>query len=158
MNNTKNGKALLKAKINDLPQDLQRKIWEYDDTWIRNFDMDVVPYLEQSWFIKWVKLEDGKPYGDYGIDLTDDAMDKESGDLHHNYLRARKICDKRNKLNDGYVYIPSHNAIGEVDEIHNGGYGKFCSRLLSKSCIIYRIVKPTPENPGTVDNIYLEGV
>ena len=44
---------LLKEKVKELPVDLQRKIWEYDDTWIRNFDMDVVPYLQQSWFIKY---------------------------------------------------------------------------------------------------------
>ena len=42
--------------------DIQRKIWEYDNTWLRNFDLDVVPFLQQEWFIKWIELdENGKP-------------------------------------------------------------------------------------------------
>ena len=138
-----------------LPADIQRKIWEYDGTWRDNFDMEVIPYLQQDWFIKWIELDaSGNPYGKFGIDLTEDAMHKPSGDYHHNYIRARKICDKRNKLNDGFRYVPSHSAIGEVDD----GLGSQMARLLGKK-IVYRIFPAEPPTPPiTVDNVYLHGI
>ncbi len=144
-------------RLKELPVDIQRKIWEYDDSWLRKFDMDVIPYLQQDWFIKWIELEDGKPYGKYGIDLTDDAMHKASGDFHHNYIRAKKICDERNKIKDGYIYVPSHSAIGEVDDV-KGGPGSFGSRLLGKK-IIYRIFPADINEPPVImDNVYLQGI
>tara|TARA_B100000674_G_scaffold282151_1_gene233547 strand:+ start:655 stop:1107 length:453 start_codon:yes stop_codon:yes gene_type:complete len=147
----------IKQRLKELPIDLQRKIWEYDDTWLRNFDLDVVPFLQQEWFIKWIELdENGKPWGKYGIDLTDDAMYKPTGELHHNYTRAKKICDRRNKLNDGYLYVPSHNSLGEVDQYPGGSTGH---RVITRGSIIYRIVSATPYSPPvTMDNVYLDGI
>ena len=58
----------------NLPIDIQRRIWEYDGR-RDNFDMEVIPYLQQDWFIKWIELDaSGNPYGKYGIDLTDDVI------------------------------------------------------------------------------------
>ena len=147
----------ISQRVKELPADLQRKIWEYDDTWLRNFDLDVVPFLQQEWFIKWIELDkEGNPWGQYGIDLTDDAMHKPSGELHHNYTRAKKICDRRNKINDGYFYVPSHSSLGEVDQYPGGRTGH---RIITTSSIIYRIVAPTPSSPPvTMDNVYLEGI
>ena len=147
----------INQRVKELPADLQRKIWEYDDTWLRNFDLDVVPFLQQEWFIKWIELDkEGNPWGQYGIDLTDDAMHKPSGELHHNYTRAKKICDRRNKINDGYFYVPSHSSLGEVDQYPGGRTGH---RIITTSSIIYRIVAPTPSSPPvTMDNVYLEGI
>ena len=144
-------------RLKELPSDLQRKIWEYDDTWLRNFDLDVVPFLQQEWFIKWIELdENGKPWGQYGIDLTDDAMYKPTGELHHNYMRAKKICDGRNRINDGYFYVPSHNSLGEVDQYPGASTGH---RVITRGSIIYRVVAPTPCSPPvTMDNVYLEGI
>ncbi len=146
----------IKQHLKELPTELQRKIWEYDGTWLRNFDLDVIPFLQQEWFIKWIEIVDGKPWGQYGIDLTDDAMHKPTGDLHHNYTRAKKICDKRNKKKDGFLYVPSHSSLGEVDQYPGGITGH---RTIRKGSIVYRVTPPTAsEPPVTVNNVYLEGI
>ena len=147
----------IKQRLKELPIDIQRKIWEYDNTWLRNFDLDVVPFLQQEWFIKWIELDkNGKPWGKFGIDLTDDAMYKPTGELHHNYMRAKKICDRRNRLKDGYFYVPSHNSLGEVDQYPGASTGH---RVITKGSIVYRVSPPTSTAPPvTVDNVYLDGI
>ena len=125
------------------------------DTETTGLDSDIHEIIEVA-AITYLLDKEGNPWGQYGIDLTDDAMHKPSGELHHNYTRAKKICDRRNKIHDGYFYVPSHSSLGEVDHYPGGRTGH---RIITTSSIIYRIVAPTPSSqPVTMDNVYLEGI
>lgn len=131
----------------DLPIAIQRKIWEYDDRWKETFQLEVMPYIQQEWFVKWIDLSNGQ---EYGLDIRENCINKKTKTLHSNYIDSKKICDMKNKKNDGYFYIPDHKYYGDMTQ----------TKLLYHKNIKYFLFDPSPENDynGIYTDVYIDGI
>ena len=131
----------------DLPIDLQRKIWDYDDRWRETFQLEVMPYIEQRWFVKWIDLTRDNHYG---LDIRENCINKKTKTLHSNYIESKKICDIKNAKKDGYHYIPDHKYYGDMTQ----------TRLLQHKNIKYFLFDPSPENDfnGIYEDVYIDGI
>ena len=86
----------------DLPIDLQIKIWEYNDEWRETFQLEVLPYIQRDWFVKWVSIKTN----DYGIDIRESCMNKKTKKYNNNYIDSKKLCDEKiKKTMDIFIYL-----------------------------------------------------
>lgn len=131
----------------DLPIDLQRKIWEWDDRWKETFQLEVMPYIQNYWFVKWIDLSDNE---NYGLDIREDCINSKTKKLHSNYIDCKKICEKKNKKKDGYFYLPDHKYYGDMTQ----------TKILVHRNIKYFLFDPNPENDfnGIYEDVYIDGI
>jgi hypothetical protein len=131
----------------DLPIDLQRKIWEWDDQWKETFQLEVMPYIQSEWFVKWIDLSDNE---NYGLDIRENCINSKTKKLHSNYIDCKKICEKKNKKKDGYFYLPDHKYYGDMTQ----------TKILLHHNIKYFLFDPSPENNfnGIYEDVYIDGI
>jgi hypothetical protein len=129
----------------DLPIDLQRTIWEWDDRWKETFQLEVMPYIQQEWFVKWVDLSNNE---NFGLDIRESCINSKTKKLHSNYIDCKKMCEKKNKKKDGYFYLPDHKYYGDMTQ----------TNIIVHHNIKYFLFDPSKDSNGIYEDVYIDGI
>jgi len=109
-----------------LPMDIIRRIWEYDMTYKEYYDKNVIPFIDESWAIKWIDRETGdygldySHYEIFGVKIEAERLGEDPSDEYIYRLgEAQRICeiqnDRAERKERDICFKPEHILKGDMD-------------------------------------------